>query len=152
MLAKYVWSLICAGLIAGILQSFWKEGSCARILKLLCGVFFMVTALKPLGRLEIPDVSQWVSTWESEGEAAVRQGEDSFDQAYADGIRQRLEAYILDKAAQLGVTVEVTLTLSPEGLPEGAVLSGDAAEVEKEKLMAILSTDLGIPKEKLQWN
>lgn len=152
MLAKYVLGLICAALIAGILQSLVKEGSCARVLKLLCGVFFLVTALKPLVKVQMPDLSQWVSSWEAEGEAAVQEGEDSYAKAYSDGIRQRLEAYILDKAAQLGLTVEVTLTLSPEGLPEGAVLSGDGEEGAKEKLMTILRDDLGIPKEKQQWN
>lgn len=151
MLTSYVWSLICAALIAGILQSLLKEGGCARVLKLLCGVFFMVTALKPMLKLEIPDLTQWASSWEEEGEAAVRAGEDSFSQAYSDGIRQRLEAYILDKAAQLGLSVQVRLTLSPEGLPEAAVLSGIGQEREKEQLMTILTNDLGIPKEKLQW-
>lgn len=151
MLSRYIFGLICAALIAGILQSLLREGGCARVLKLLCGVFFLVTALKPLLRLEIPDLSQWISVWEEEGEAAVQEGEDSFSQAYSDGIRTRLEAYILDKAAQLGLSVEVGLTLSPEGLPEAAVLSGEGTEAEKERLMTILATDLGIPKEKLQW-
>lgn len=152
MAARYVLSLIGAALIAGILQSFVKEGSCARVLKILCGLFLMVTALKPLKDLQIPTLEDWTASWNTEAEAAVREGEERYAGEYGAVIRQRLEAYILDKAAQLGLSVQVQLTLTADYLPESALLTGQATRQQKQAMESILESDLGIPKEKQQWN
>ena len=92
MAARYVLSLIAAALIAGILQSFVKEGSCARVLRLLCGLFLMVTALKPLKDLQIPTLEDWTASWNAEAEAAVREGEERYASEYSAVIIKQLEA------------------------------------------------------------
>ena len=37
-------------------------------------------------------------------------------------------------------------------LPESALLSGQATRQQKQAMESILESDLGIPKEKQQWN
>ena len=152
MAARYVLSLIAAALIAGILQSFVKEGSCARVLRLLCGLFLMVTALKPLKELQIPALEDWTASWNAEAGAAVREGEERYASEYSAVIIKQLEAYILDKAAQLGLSVQVQLTLTADNLPESALLTGQATQQQKQAMEAVIESDLGIPKEKQQWN
>ena len=152
MAARYVLSLIAAARIAGILQSFVKEGSCARVLRLLCGLFLMVTALKPLKDLQIPTLDDWTASWNAEAAAAVREGEERYASEYSAVIIKQLEAYILDKAAQLGLSVQVQLTLTADHLPERVLLTGQATQQQKQAMESVIESDLGIPKEKQQWN
>lgn len=152
MAARFVLSVISAALICGILQSIVKEGSCARVLKILCGIFLIITVLKPLKKIEFPDLSQWTASWEKEAEDAVRDGKQVYEKEYASGIQARLQAYILDKAAQLGLSVRVDIALSTDNIPESVIISGTAGKREREQLETILTRDLGIPKEKQQWN
>lgn len=152
MAARYVLSLIAAAFIAGILQSFVKEGSCARVLRLLCGLFLMVTALKPLKELQIPALEDWTASWNAEAGAAVREGEERYASEYSAVIIKQLEAYILDKAAQLGLSVQVQLTLTADHLPERVLLTGQATQQQKQAMESVIESDLGIPKEKQQWN
>ena len=58
----------------------------------------------------------------------------------------------MDKAAQLGLSVQVQLTLTADYLPESALLTGQATRQQKQAMESILESDLGIPKEKQQWN
>ena len=151
MAARYVLSLIGAALIAGILQSFVKEGSCASVLKILCGLFLMVTALKPLKDLQIPTLEDWTASWNAEAEAAVREGEERYAGEYGAVIRQRLEAYILDKAAALGADVSARFTLDEQDLPRTVTLTGSCTPAQKQALARVLAEDLGIPEERQIW-
>ena len=112
----------------------------------------MVTALKPLKDLQIPTLEDWTASWNAEAEAAVREGEERYASEYSAVIIKQLEAYILDKAAQLGLSVQVQLTLTADHLPERVLLTGQATQQQKQAMESILESDLGIPKEKQQWN
>lgn len=152
MAGRYVLSLVAAALIAGMLQSLVKEGSCGRVMKILCGLFLVVTALKPLKKLDFPDPEKWMAALDAEADAAVREGEAAYAKDYAAVISDRLEEYILDKAAQLGLDVSVELTVSPEGIPDAVTIRGSPGALQKARLEAVIIQDLGIPKEKQRWS
>ena len=68
-------------------------------------------------------------------------------------IKAQTEAYILDKAAALEVTllVEVEMSDEPIPVPCGVRLAGDVSPHAKNKLSGIITEDLGIEKERQQW-
>jgi hypothetical protein len=68
-------------------------------------------------------------------------------------IKARSEAYILDKAAELALSVEVEVTLSNDEipLPVSVRVSGKASNYAKSRLQAIITQDLGINKEHQVW-
>ena len=151
MAARFVLGLICAALIAGILQTLTEKSSCARVIQILCGIFLMVTALKPLKTVEFPDISAWAKAWDQEADRAVQEGEAIYNRQYASVIKEQLEAYILDIASQLGLSITAQLELTREGLPDSVTFTGEAGQREKEKLQERIAKDLGIPKEKQLW-
>ena len=142
MASRYVLSLITAALLGGIITGILPSGSCGKLLKLLCGVFLLAAVLRPLGELELPDL---------DAQAAVADGLDFAQAQKRQVISQRLEAYILDKAAELGMDIGVELTLDKTHCPQAALLTGSVSQSQRACLGEILETELGIPKECQHW-
>lgn len=151
MLKGYVLSLIAAALVGGILLEMNREGPSGKVMKLLCGLFLLLTALGPLGKLDLPDPGDFQAAWQEEAAAFVDQGKTYAQQERNQGIEKRLTAYVLDKAAAIGFPAEVQLTLSAEGLPMGVTLTASPTEAQKEAMEAYLKTELGIPEEAVAW-
>lgn len=151
MAGRYVLSLITAALIGGILTGLLPGSSCGKALKLLCGIFLMAAVLRPLGSLTLPDLDTWLESWDREAEAAARVGEDYLQAQKRQVISQRLEAYILDKAEQLGAQLTAKVTLDGQDCPEAVTLEGTWSQTQQEQLRQLLETELGIPKERQQW-
>ena len=151
MLKSYVLSLIAAALVGGILLEGLGEGPSGKVMKLLCGLFLLLTALGPLGRLRLPDLGDFREVWREEAQGFVDQGEAYAQAERNRGIEESLTAYILDKAAALGFPVEAQLTLSKEGLPEGVTLTASPTPVQKAAMEAYLKAELGIPEEAVVW-
>lgn len=67
-------------------------------------------------------------------------------------IKVEAEAYILDKAAAMNVSLEVSVTVEGDPpVPAAAQLSGEVSPYAKQQLEKILWEDLGISKEYLEW-
>ena len=120
MAGRYVLSLIAAALIGGILTGLFPGGTGGKLLKLLCGVFLLTAVLQPLGTLQLPDMDRWLAALDEEAQAAAETGTDYLRAQKRQVLLERLEAYILDKASELGMDLTVELTLDREGCPEAA--------------------------------
>lgn len=151
MLKGYVLSLIAAALVGGILLEVNREGPSGKGMKLLCGLFLLLTVLGPLGKLNLPDLGDFQEVWREEAQGFVERGEDYAQVERNRGIEGSLTAYILDKAAALGFSVEAKLTLSAEGLPVGVTLEASPTTAQKAAMEAYLKTELGIPEEAVVW-
>lgn len=78
-------------------------------------------------------------------------GELESRNAIAASIKAQTEAYILDKAAELGASVQAEVSVNADLRPDGAVLTGNVSPYVKSRLSALLETQLGIAKEALVW-
>ena len=152
-LRRYIIAVITASIAGGILTGIVKEGSCGKLLKLMCGAFLLLTAIQPIAGLEIPDLSRWTEEILSEGEEAARQGTIFYEEQREAIIKEKTEAYILDKAGELGIRIqaEVAVSDSEEPVPCGVVLSGEAEPAQKRRLETILERELGISRENQRW-
>ena len=149
---QYVLSLTAAALLGGVLLACVPEGSGRKILRLVCGILLTVTALKPLGQLRLPDLDALSGEYRQQAEAAVAMGQEMARLEAQEGICKALEAYILDKAEVMGVSLEVNIALNENGLPISVRLSGAVPPGAKKRLQSIIETDLGIPKEAQTWS
>ena len=68
-------------------------------------------------------------------------------------IKEETEAYILDKAASLGVTLSVEVMVEDGNVPRlsGVQLSGQVSPYARQQLSTWISNDLGISKENQKW-
>lgn len=150
-MGSYVLSVITAALISGIVLSFFPEGPARQILRLLCGVFLAATALMPLSGISCPDLTGIVSDYYSEGLKEAQAGAQMARKETHERIKAETEAYIRNKAGQLGADIRPEVQLGEDGQPVGVRLDGTADKSQKQVLENWIVQTLGITKEKQIW-
>lgn len=147
----YLLSVTAAALICGAVSSLvGKKGSLSTLLKLLCGIFLAATVIKPAVDLRIEDLSHISNLLPMDAEQAVANGKEMAAKEMNRIIKEKAEAYILDKAMSLGAEVEVTIELE-NSVPAGITVKGDVSPFVKSKLSACITQDLGIVQEEQIW-
>lgn len=153
-LRQYVISVVTAAIICGLVLGLAPKGSVQGILKILCGVFLTLMVIEPVTRMDLRElVSGFVLSYSEEADAAAAFGEEIAEDSRRAYIKQETEAYILDKAAGLGLTpeVDVTLSIHDPPVPVAVTFRGEISFHTKQQLEQILTEELDISKENLQW-
>ena len=152
-LAGFVLTLFAAAMICGILEGIGKQTGFHKLLKLLCGLFLMLAVLLPVSRLSFEDISPFAMPYIAEGEQAAQAGEDYAKTTLAEIIKAETQAYILDKATQIGacVTAEVTVSDDPVPIPVAVRITGQVSDRPRQELVGLITNDLNIAKENQTW-
>lgn len=151
-LRQYVITVTEAAILVGILTALTgKNGTSGTLIKLLGGLFLAMAALSPVLKLDFAALADITAGYSAEGEAAAAYGEELAQNQYRAIIKERLEAYILDKAAGYEAQLEAEVTVNREGIPESAILRGAVSPYAKQQLKRILAEDLGIGEEAQTW-
>ena len=150
---QYIFTVIAAALLCGVLSSIFHQGKSKDLLRILCGIFLAFTVLKPITGVDLSDIWEESLIFESDAEQTAALGENMAYQAMTELIKEKSQAYILDKADALGAAIqaEVTLSQSDPPVPVSVTLMGEASPYVRSRLEAILESDLGIAKENLKW-
>lgn len=151
---QYLLSVIGAAILCGIVNSLiGKKSAHAAIIKLISGLCMTFTVISPLLKVQMNDYSDYFNSFADDAEKVVASGEEIAAKELRAIIKGRTEAYILDKAASLGLDVEVEVTLSNDipPLPCAVTISGSASPYSKNALAQYIANDLGIPKEDQIW-
>ena len=152
------WLLALAGaaLLTALAAMFPTSESLRRIVKLIGGVALTCLLFSPLVAFDydsyaaaLQDCRVSVST-----DGAVS---DSSERLQRTVIESELRAYILDKAAQCGVSLadaQVTLQWSTDGYwyPHEVRIVSEADENQRAKLSDCIQTQLGISVENQDWS
>ena len=153
-IAEYLLSVTGSAIISAvILRLLDGKGSAASIAKMLTGIFVVLTLLAPVTQVQISDLLELVPDLSADAKQAVNEGKTSAQNALTERISGQVEAYILDKAEQLGLrlSVEVALSNDPIPVPVSVRLQGHTSPYAKMRLQSILQEDLGIKKENQIW-
>lgn len=151
-LREYLLRLLWAALVCGIVNRTANGSVCAPVIRLLCGVFLTVVLVQPLGSFSFDAPLQWTQGLETAAADAVRQGSREAQAQKEAIIKARLEAYIVEKAAQAGASVTADITLGGDGLPRAVTVTGALSPAAKRKLRQVMTEVLGIPEVRQQWN
>ncbi len=153
-LGEYIVSISAAAFLCGIVNSLAPKGAAKEIIKLVGGLFLVFTVIRPIADIKIPDLIAVGRSFQEEAEAAAQAGAEMAQTETVLGISEQLEAYILDKAGELGLTLEAEVELDKDGsfLPEKICLTGDASPLARKEMMAFLQRDLGVTEEEIQWS
>lgn len=146
-LSGYLMRLVCAAFLCALIGTV--AGSSRGIRRLITGIFLTLTALSPVGELDLPDLDP--DRLYADAHAAVRDGTERADEMRADIISEACEAYIWNKAAEMGLEPEICLVLDQDGMPSSVVLTGNASPMERQKLMQMIVQDLGVRREDVIW-
>lgn len=150
-LVQYMLMVISAAIVAGIILRLSGQGTMGTIVKLLCGLFMALTMISPILELELPDVEGWFANYGAQGHAAADAGAEMAQDSVHAIIKDRVRAYILDKAALYDASLDVQVTLDDAGVPSGVTVRGMISPGAKAALIKIIETDLNIGKEDQRW-
>lgn len=151
----YLISITAASIVCGVVNALaGKKGAVSSVLKLLTGLFLALTVIRPAIRFSISTIDVYIADVNVQANAAVAEGKIMASEELAAIIKDETQAYILDKAAALGVDIEVDVILNEATppLPEGVLLTGAISPYAKAQISELITDDLGIPKEAQQWS
>ena len=140
----------CAAIVVALADSLMAGGTVRRIGRLAGGLLLLAAVVKPVLEVDLTVLSAASLRLEAEAvPAAEEAGLDLMKSIIGEGTG----AYILDKAAELGIScpeVRVTCAVEENGVPYPAsvVLVGDLTEEEQARLSRRIEADLAIPAER----
>ena len=150
----YILSVGAAGLLCAITANLTeKSGMTGKALKLVTGLFMMLTVLQPFGGLRIDDLQDYLEDYSDNAASAVALGEKQSVLALENSIKEKIASYILDKGAAYGAKLTVEIRLDETFPPnlESVRLSGDVSPYAKQTINRLLFQDLGLEEEDILW-
>ncbi len=142
-------AMLC-GIVTGILG---KKGMLGTTVKLLSGIFMALAVVSPWLNLRLDSLQSFMGSISFDASSAVAEGEFSATQEMKAIIKQKVEAYILDKADSLGAEINANVSLCGDAMPapNGVTISGKFSPYAKSVLSAYIADDLGIDLEDQIW-
>lgn len=144
LLAVVSVSLLCA--VAGALM---PQGAVKRVGRLVCGLVLLAAILSPLTELDVEAGQRWLDSYVSGIGRQETELRETVNNQMKTIIEQEYAAYIVDKAAQLGLScsARVECRETEEGLylPVRAEVTGPWTVSAQGRLSQILFEDLGVP-------
>jgi len=152
MIYKYIFSVICAGILCGILaQLSDKQGSVSVLIRFLSGLFMTIVLISPLKEIDLSNLIPDNLTVSADADSIIEEGVIRTESSVQLVIKDTVEEYILDKAQKLGAQLSVEVTLDQNKLPVFVTVSGSVSPYAKRVLSEMMQDDLGICKEQQQW-
>ena len=143
-------AVIGASLICALADALMPPGAVRRVGRLVCGLVLLGAILSPLTQLDLPGGQRWLEDYLASLEAREEDLTETVNSQMKVIIEREYAAYIVDKAARLGLTCDprVECGLSEEGLylPVRVRVTGALTEEERARIAGMIAEDLGVPE------
>ena len=147
---SWLLTVIGASLICALADALMPQGAVRRVGRLVCGLVMLAAILSPLTELDISGGQRWLEDYLASLENREAELTETVNSQMKVIIEQEYAAYIVDKAAQMGLTcgLRVECVLSEEGLylPARIRVSGTLTEGERARIAQMIEKDLGVPQ------
>lgn len=150
----YLLSVAAAALLPAVAQAILPAGAVKRTLTFCGSLLVLLAVLSPVAKLEASDMAEALSKFHLQTEFTETGVEVRNRALMEEIIIRQCREYILDKAAAMGLSPEVEITLRDDGgwpYPAAAVLRGTASPVQKAQLTRWIEENLGIPAAQQEW-
>ncbi len=150
----YLLGVVAAALLSSILLALIPEGTIKRVGTIVAGLFLILVCLEPIHSLNITDLAQSIARIDMQNGAAQSGVEVRSLDLTSELIKQNTEAYILDKAASMGVVLTADVTVSTAGdypFPASVVLKGKLTRDQREFLTEYIEANLAISAQAQEW-
>ena len=151
---RYLFSLCAAALLCSLVRALVPKGRMKSICSLLCGMLLAMTALSGLAGWALEDVAEELSRMRIAAEEARTGVEIRNREALQAIIKQKTEAYIWDKAQELGLAVAIDVTVAEDAsypYPAAVRITGSFSEMQRQSLTRYIEENLAIGKEQQTW-
>lgn len=149
---RYFLCVICTVILCGVLRSLFPADNDS-LIKFVTGLAVTVVILSPLMDEKKIDLRISLDEILAGSETAVQNGVLAANQTCAGFIKEKTEAYVLNKASEFGAQVDVIVTLSDTDLPTPShiAVSGAVSPYAKVRLSECIRDELGIDEDDQEW-
>lgn len=150
----YLIRLTAAAILGAVLRKMAPEGGAGRATRLGSGLLVILTALGPLGNMDPAGAAAHLAERGFVGGYTDQSVQQISNELLEELILDSVEAYILDKAQELGaeVTAEVEMVVQNGcPIPWRVRIQGQVPEQTRERLKQLIQDELGIPEERQIW-
>lgn len=151
----YLLSIVAASFLVSLVSVFPQKKTFQRVIVLCGGLFILVTLLRPIISFRFGDLRKYLDRYEVD-ESLISDALEESQNESARLITEQTEEYILDKAAELGMTLSVEVSLATltgsYQYPYSVTLEGSCTQEQRTALAVYISQTLGIPEERQIWN
>jgi hypothetical protein len=151
---QYLLSVCSAALLSASILSLTPKGRVRQIVKVGSSIVLMIAVLSPLVSLNAEKIAKSLAMRRMDIEQMQTGVEIKNRDLLSQIIKEKSEEYILDKAREMGLELEVDLTMRDEGdypYPISAKIEGCASDTEKMIVTKIVEQDIGIDAEHQEW-
>ena len=147
-LKGWLTAVLTTAVMLTVAEKLVPEGSLRKIASITGGLILLLVLVQPVTKLQVGQLRLDYGAYAD----AVRQRQQELQAEntaeMAELIAERTEAYILDKAASLGISCQAVVTTAPgeDGLP--CPVAAELSCPPSEALAECLESELGIPKER----
>ena len=149
---SWLLAVISVSLLCAVADSLMPSGAVKRVGRLVCGLVLMGAILSPVANLDVDGGRRWLDSYFASVRVREAELEETVNGQMKVIIEEEYAAYILDKAAQLGLdcTVRVECRLSEDGLylPHRTEVAGLGTAAAQKQLIQVIAEDLGVPAER----
>ena len=147
---EWLLGVTAAAILAALAEGLMQEGGP----RLVCGLVLLAAVFRPAAELTLPAEGGLSGYSAQIEEQADRLRTDTNDWMKL-VIEEQCAAYVMDKAAELGITCQVRVTCTQEEagvfLPWRCSVTGDLAQEEQEQLVREIQSDLDIPAQRQEY-
>ena len=145
----YLLGIVAAAFLVSLLNALGGSGAGQEARRLVGGILIALAVFRPLGKLDItlPELDEF----QLAAEAAAASGLEQADELRLARITQEYEAYILTRAAELGLDAAAEVTVGERGYPESVTIRAAASPGERQELTGAIARELGIEREAIVW-
>lgn len=154
---EWVRAIAGAALICAAATALTPKGKVKNVLKPICGIVLIIAMINPIVKQDLPAMSLDISDYRKRADEIIGSSEEKQDNLSRTIIENELEAYILDKAQSLDMSldsVEVLAKWGDEGCwyPYEVKLNANIPQMEQKLISNSIEAELGIPKERQYWS
>lgn len=152
-LKSYLISVCSAAILCAILKHIGGKAKITGVtMNVLCGLFVAICIIAPWKDFTLRDLEIYNPLKTQETNEYTEAGKEMMENELHTIIINQTESYILEKANQMHLQLEVRVELSEDGIPDRSIITGSLSPVQKEELSAFLLEGIGIQKEMQIWN
>ena len=151
-LRGWLLTVIAACVLCALAERLMPPGPVKRAGSVTCGLVLLWAVLSPLARPDLMSGQAWLEDYLDSLEQRETELRGQVNEGTKVLIEQEYAAYIVDKAAEWGITctARVECRAGEEGLyfPETAAVTGSLSGEEQSRLSQMIREDLGVPEER----
>ena len=151
IIRQWLLGITCAALVAGLAESLTPPGAVRKVGRLTGGLVLLIAMLHPLLALDQDALTRALTEYRLELSTYSDELEEENQSLMKGIIEERSNAYIQDKAEQMGIECQISVEVGEEGewpVPESVTVFGSLTEEQRAELTQAIEVDFAIPAER----